>query len=242
MKTTEALWVLVKRVGKLFLGATVFIMVVAGIYVAYTFGGSSQQSNTPPGATTTQPTAPASSASAPPTTPATHQSPVPKATLAIVRQAADATNETSIAALMSESEQVKIVDKYVAPDQRQQMLSDLQVSGKSLATYMGYPSVASANASATYYVQPQEFRVDKLTKSSATVSLYVYTHWVQADGSEFLVPGITIITMTKVGKTWYYTGAALPPANQQPPQKDGQTFKQADQAYQPYLKEFRNYE
>jgi hypothetical protein len=232
----------VRKLSKFFIPV---VVVVAMIYtISQIVSGSSQNQEPETSGTTgtpaVQPT-PAPNTPAP-NGPTFQAHPLTKTDQAIVDAATLATTQLTSAALLPESQMALYVDQFAAPSQRSAMLAAMTQNAQSLTVRWGYTSLAQADSSAQYYIQPEKFRIDYKSARSATVSLYVLMHWVTADGQEYMMPGITVISLQHAGNRWYFYSTALPQQGQAPQIVNGTTYEQAVQLYQPFLKEgYRDY-
>jgi hypothetical protein len=113
----------------------------------------------------------------------------------------------------------------------------------------GYGSAQEALFKADYGVQTKKYHIDRLSRRTARISLYVWTHWKAAldlqNNTQHNVPSITVVNLRWANGRWLYIGQEDPPPDKTP------HFTQADRGlsladwvkrFTHYLKDYTAYE
>ena len=158
-----------------------------------------------------------------------------------VTAAATAINLVSAAELLPTAQMQTMIEKLVVADQQQALMQAYAASGIVLAHDWGYQDLNEANTRSSYFVETQKYRIDSFQNQTATISLYIVSHWVTVTNLEYQVPSITIVTMRQVNGIWLYASSSSPPASDAPQPLVNLTYDQTVLRFQPYLKGFDDY-
>jgi len=219
--------------------------IVAVIIVARYVGNENLPSQTP--AATSPASTPAATTPAQPLPSTTPNPPVPSKTVnppissAVVRAAAQATNNLSVAQFLPASQMKQVVRKLVLPSRQAVAEKAYAETGPLLARQLGYAGTNDVLVRANYFVNILKYKVDRVSRGTAIIRLYTLTHFVSSLEKEYWVPSITIVQLRRQDGKWLYVRSYDPPANQMPLPRQNQSLQATEAAFQPYLKEFKSY-
>lgn len=152
--------------------------------------------------------------------------------------AATAVGLLSTASFLREAQVDQLVDELVAPEVQEQVAASIHESGDFLADYMGYGSVDEASLLSRFAERAVLYRVQEVNKTQAKVWLLVETSWVQANGQNYRMPTINLVTLRWEGDRWLYVSTETSPEGSQPDPQPGLSWEQTMTQFSPYLKGF----
>ena len=219
------------------------VLVVALLFVAgKIIGGNMNQPATqsPP---TTLPTSPPEASPTPtvPSSSATSRPPgndgKPEGQRAALT-AVTAVGLLSTASFLREDQARQFIDELVAPESQALVADSIQETGPILADYMGYNSADEAALLSKFAERAVMYRVAEVNSQQAKIWLLVETSWVQADGQNFRMPSVNLVTLQRVDNEWRYVSMEASPVGSQPEAQTGLSWDQTMVQYAPYLEGF----
>ncbi len=214
----------------------ILVLVIIGLRITYAAWQGGQPRTAAPASAT-----PSASPSATPTPTSTDNGSTADP-LAAVGAAANFADVLSAAQFLPDAKRQDIVDRMVYAPQRQAELQALATSGPIVAKAWGYDSIVQVNASSGYSVSTEQYKVLEYDGNTASIALYVVTHWVNADYSEYRQPGITIVDVRLVNGEWLFVSTESPPKSEVPDLVPNLTFQQWETLYRPYLQGYERFE